>query len=131
MKLIIIISSVLLLCSSIVSGQTFAFAGYPVTDYTHFNDSGYVPHRKHSITTRIGEGILIGGGVLTVVGAGSALLTKDNGSLTGALFIVSGQLLAGIGGIVFGCGRIYEKTHKAKFGIVSKGKRIGLAYNLD
>ena len=68
---------------------------------------------------------------MTVVGAGSALLTKDNGSLTGALLIVSGQFLAGIGGIVFGCGRHYEKRHKAKFGIVSKGTRIGLAYNLD
>ena len=113
MKLIIIISSVLFLCSSIVSGQTIAFADYPVTDYTHFNDNSYVAHhRRHSITTRIGEGIMIGAGVFIVTGGAYSLLTTDSGDLGGALLLVGGQFLAGVGGIVFGCGSEGRKSYR-------------------
>ncbi len=133
MKLIIILSSILFLFQGTpVSGQTIAFANYPITDYTHFNDSSYViHHRRHCYTSRIGAGILIGSGVMFVTGAGIALLTKDSGDLGGALLIVSSQLFAGIGGIVMGCGRHYEKRHKARFAIIGKGNQLGLAYNLD
>ncbi len=132
MKPIIIISFILFLFQgSIVSGQTIAFADYPVTDYTHFNDNSVAHHRRHSVTTRIGEGVMIGAGVFIVMGGAYSLITTDSGDLGGAVLLVGGQFLAGIGGIVFGCGRHYEKRHKTKFGIVSKGNRIGLAYNID
>jgi len=115
---------------SMVSGQSIAFADNPIANSTHFNDSSYTTHhRRHCITTHIGEGIMIGGGVIIVAGVGDALFTKDNGDLTGALFIVGGNFLAGIGAIVFASGRLYEKTHKARFSMISKGDQIGLAYN--
>ncbi len=132
MKLIAIMLSIALLCQcSLVSGQSIAFTDNPGTYYTHFNDSSYITHhRRHCITTRIGEGILIGGGVFFAASLGEAAFTKDNNDLAVPLFMFAGLFLGGIGGIVFRCGKGYEKNHKARFTIINKGNQVGLVYNL-
>ncbi len=131
MKLISIMLSLVLLCQcSLVSGQSMAFANNPVTNYTPFSDSSYTtPHRKHCIATRVGEGFLIAGGGFFVAALGEGVFTKDNNDLSVPLFMFAGIFFGGIGGIVLGRGKHYEKNHKARFVIVGKGNQIGLAYN--
>ena len=100
MKLLHIILFISFLCqSTLVSGQSIAFAENP--DYMHVNDSSYtIHHRRHCTTTRIGEGILIGGGAFVVTGLGIILFSKNDG-LGGGLLVAGGEFFGVVGGIFF------------------------------
>ncbi len=130
MKLIAIVLSFGLLCQcSSVYGQGMAFANNP--NYTSFTDSSYTHHyRKHCVTTRIGEGIMLSGGAFFVASLGDAAFTKDNNDLGVPLLMFAGIFLGGIGGIVLACGKTHDRNRKARFNTFSKGKQIGVAYTL-
>lgn len=120
-------------------GQNIAYSGKLETqnmklihgDYTF----GIAP--KHSNITKVGDGIMIGGGTMALLGA-AALIGPwakqhndeyGDGYKTATNIALSGISITFGGVIIFLLGREYEKSHKDHFSFINKKNQIGFAYN--
>lgn len=102
-----------------------------VTSYTFHH-----PH-KHYWSTRVGEGLLIGGGSVMALGGLIALAQVNSynrqgeagSGIAGEVIGGLGLYVAGYGAVFFVIGKIYEKRHKERFSLVGSANQVGLAYN--
>ena len=81
-----------------------------------------VTHPEHCMATRVGEGIIIGSGVVLIAGVWSASPTNKTTIAVASL----GGIVAGA--IVLICGKTYEHNHKERFTVTADDNRLGLVY---
>ena len=98
-----------------------------------------VRHKKHCNATRVGEGVMLGGGGLAA-GAGITYLVlaaansgdRDARINSGMVCLAIGSIgmnFALDGAVVFLVGKLYERHHKSRFSVISTPNRVGLSYN--
>lgn len=91
---------------------------------THF----YNENDKKCLTSKIGRGLMIGGGGLFLVGA-VIVSSGDKDSLGGGLCIFVGLLGLIWGGILAIIGGIYNASGKSRYSLVSpKPNEVGISY---
>lgn len=88
-------------------------------------------YKKKCLTSKIGKGLLIGGGSILVIG-GICFLTisvASGGFFYGSIVVIIGLALVAIGGSLAIIGGIYNASSKGRYGLVSpKPNEVGISY---
>ncbi len=92
-------------------------------------------YKKKCLTSKIGKGLLIGGGSILVIGGICFLNISDVSARSFYAFIVAiisgyiGSALVAIGGSLAIIGGIYNASSKGRYGLVSpKPNEVGISY---
>ena len=94
----------------------------------YIHKSIYNNYEKKCLTSKIGRGMMIGGGGLFLVGA-VIVSSGDKDSLGGGLCIFVGLLGLIWGGILAIIGGIYNASGKSRYSLVSpKPNEVGISY---
>ena len=115
MKIITFLTILLLLQGAVTFGQQ--------TRTDTLSPYAIVTHPDHCIATRVGEGVIIGSGVVLIAGVWSA---SPANKTTIAVASLGGIV---VGAIVLICGKTYEHNHKGRFTVKADENRLGLVYN--
>ncbi len=101
------------------------FSASPISPAsTHFHNE----YGEKCLTSKIGRGLMIGGGGLFLVGAVIAL-SGDKDSLGGGMCIFVGLLGLIWGGILAIIGGIYNNSRNSRYSFVSpKSNAVGISY---
>ena len=127
----IILSMLQLFFSVAVSGQNIVFSQYARSNVNYLSSSA-TTHKKHCVTMRIGEGIMISGSAVVIAGLVDYKQQKNISYATSVILgntIAEATVFAFSGMFICILSKEYERNHNERFTIFGKQNQIGLAYN--
>ena len=134
MKLIIVF--IMLMCAcSFGFAQDLAVRSNTIPGYRLLESGNYTyPNKKqHCNATIGGEGCLVGGAGMILIGAAIPQPAHPvQGSSQGVIpdvLVVLGALIVAEGVVSFTAGEIYDHFHNRRYSVISKHNQVGLAYN--
>ena len=112
-------------------------SGFRISESCTVNQSGLqlkdYYRRKHCWGVRAGKVVMVIGGAELLICGLLATAKREPGDHTGFALAVlgfQGVAITGLGGMMYGFGRMHERNYPERFSIIGNMHQIGLAYRL-